>query len=68
MSDAYGEFKAYSQNMEHFSTQTTEKYYSSHSTDDIKRIVTESEIEVIDKDKLKEFEEFLAFKKMDGTK
>jgi hypothetical protein len=69
MSETYEEFKAYSQNMGHETTEITERYYSKFAREDVKRIVTNRGREVderihdLDQETLREFQEFLDFKK-----
>jgi integrase len=66
-SATYEEFKAYSQNMGHETTEITEKYYSRFAQKDVKRIVTgqvnKNEFTELGEVELKEFREFQAFKK-----
>jgi integrase len=68
ISATYEEFKAYSQNMGHETTEITEKYYSRFANKDVKRIVTRKDIKErgifpeMDEETLREFEEFKAYK------
>ena len=65
--ETMAQFKAYSQNMGHETTEVTERYYSRFARKDVKRIVTgkvkEGAISEMDEDTLKEFREFQAFMK-----
>lgn len=66
LSRTYSEFKAYSQNMGHETTEITERYYARLSGSDVKKVVTQAGSQVdgaaLAAEEMREFREFQAYK------